>query len=140
MATGYVETSALIRALFEGDAALEASLGKMKRVITSSLTFLEAHRTLWWAEHEGRLDRRLLRSARQKLREVEGSWAIRPIDDGVLLRGRGVFPVEPIRALDALHVATALLWHEKVEEVVVFSCDQRVRDNAEALGMEVRPR
>ena len=139
MATGYVETSALMRALIEGDAKLEARLAKMKRVVTSTLTFLEAHRTLWWAEREGRADRRLLRTARHKLRELESSWASRPIDDAVLQRGRAAFPVEPIRALDALHVATAVLWHDTVEEVVVFSYDQRVRDNAEALGMEVQP-
>ncbi|MHB8875186.1 MAG: type II toxin-antitoxin system VapC family toxin [Myxococcaceae bacterium] len=139
MATGYVETSALMRALLEGDASLDARLARMKRIVTSTLTFLEAHRTLWWAEHEGRVDRRLLRKARQKLRSLEASWAARPIDDAVLQRGRVLFPVEPIRALDAVHVATAVLWHERVEEVVVFSYDQRVRDNAEALGMEVQP-
>ncbi|MBI3184990.1 MAG: hypothetical protein HYZ28_22850 [Myxococcales bacterium] len=129
----------MIRALLEGDQRLEKRLGRSKRVVTSTLTFLEAHRTLRWAEIEGRADRALLRSARGKLRSLEQAWHQRAVDSTVLARGRDTFPVEPIRALDAIHVATALLWREQVEEVVVFSCDRRVRENADALGLGVQP-
>lgn len=61
-----------------------------------------------------------------------------PLAAPVLARAGDVFPGH-LRTLDAIHVATALLIHQRreVEEMVMFSRDHRVRDNAVALGMQV---
>jgi hypothetical protein len=55
----------------------------------------------------------------------------------VLTRVARPFPVEPIRTLDALHVATAELLDESPQLVTIVTRDQRVRDNASALGYVV---
>lgn len=52
---------------------------------------------------------------------------------------RQSFPVEPVRTLDAIHLATALEWHKRIEPVAVLSTDERVRSNARALGLQVIP-
>ena len=52
---------------------------------------------------------------------------------------RGPFPGEPIRALDAIHLATALVIRDIYPDLRVLSLDQRVRQNAAALGFEVVP-
>jgi hypothetical protein len=44
-----------------------------------------------------------------------------------------------VRALDAIHLASALLAREVWEELVVLSFDERVRSNAVALGFTVLP-
>jgi predicted nucleic acid-binding protein len=55
----------------------------------------------------------------------------------VLDRARRPFPVEPIRTLDAVHLATAELLGEAPPLVTIVTRDERVRKNAEALGYRV---
>ena len=52
---------------------------------------------------------------------------------------RGPFPGELIRAPDAIHLATALVIRDIYPDLRVLSLDQRVRQNAVALGFEVVP-
>ena len=59
------------------------------------------------------------------------------VTDSVLARVRRPFPVEPIRTLDAVHLATAELLDEPPPLVTIVTRDARVRDNAEALGYAV---
>ena len=54
-------------------------------------------------------------------------------------RSRGAFPREPIRSLDAIHLATALVIRDVRPDLSVLSLDQRLRENAVALGFEVVP-
>ena len=56
------------------------------------------------------------------------------LDRTVLARVRRPFPVEPIRTLDAVHLATAELLGEPPQVVTIVTRDVRVRDNARALG------
>jgi hypothetical protein len=55
----------------------------------------------------------------------------------VLTRAGRPFPVEPIRTLDAIHLATAELLGEPPQLVTIITRDGRVRDNARALGCVV---
>ena len=59
------------------------------------------------------------------------------VTDAVLARGRRPFPIEPIRTLDAVHLATTELLGEPPPLIVVVTRDTRVRENAEALGYAV---
>ncbi|TVR90853.1 MAG: hypothetical protein EA428_07160 [Spirochaetaceae bacterium] len=45
------------------------------------------------------------------------------------------FPVEPLRSLDALHLATALSFLELYSDLRVLSFDTRILDNLGALGV-----
>ena len=46
------------------------------------------------------------------------------------------FPVEPIRTLDAIHLASALLAASAAEDFAVLTLDERIRNNAIELGLE----
>jgi hypothetical protein len=59
------------------------------------------------------------------------------ITDAVLTRAGRPFPAEPIRTLDAIHVATAESLGEPPQLVTVITRDTRVRDNAQALGYSI---
>ena len=54
-------------------------------------------------------------------------------------RARRRFPREPVRALDALHLATAVRTAEFRPGLRVLSFDNRIRANAVALGFDVLP-
>jgi hypothetical protein len=47
--------------------------------------------------------------------------------------------VEPVRVLDAVHLASIERLASALPNLVVISIDDRVRRNAEAFGLEVRP-
>lgn len=73
------------------------------------------------------------------LARVAAHWVRLRIDDDVVGRTRRPFPIEPVRTLDALHLATALSARSAVPGLALLTLDQRVRENAERLGFETRP-
>ena len=108
-------------------------------VHTSDLTLGECDRTLRRAVATGRL------SASESLRlhaiveRASAFWALHGMGAEVVERSRRSFPCEPIRSLNALHLATALLVRNLSSEVQVLSFADWMRDNATALGLDVVP-
>ena len=77
------------------------------------------------------------RASVQALRRFERRCYVVAVTDAVLARARRPFPVEPIRTLDALHLATAELLGEPPPLMTLVTRDSRIRENAEALGYAV---
>ena len=71
------------------------------------------------------------------LRRFERRCYLVSVSDAVLDRVRRPFPVEPIRTLDAVHLATTELLGEPPPLITIVTRDIRVRQNAEALGYSV---
>jgi hypothetical protein len=71
------------------------------------------------------------------LQTVERRCAIVNVTDDVLMRAGRPFPIEPIRTLDAIHLATLELLGETPQLVTVITRDDRVARNARALGYAV---
>jgi predicted nucleic acid-binding protein len=61
------------------------------------------------------------------------------LDADIIERARRPFPAEPIRTLDAIHLATATLSHSLVPDLAVLSLDDRVRRAARQMGFEIVP-
>jgi len=57
----------------------------------------------------------------------------------VLRRAREELPEEPVRSLDAIHLACLRVLDDELGGFEVASCDDRVRRNATALGFAVVP-
>ncbi len=133
----YVETSALLAALLERDAAARNALRGKRRRITSALTFAEATRALVRARVAQRLTPADERAGLRWLQAFRRRCDVVAITDTVLARAGRPFPVEPIRTLDALHLATAELLGEPPQLVTIVTRDSRVIDNARALGYVV---
>ena len=49
-------------------------------------------------------------------------------------------PIEPVRALDAFHLATVLVTRAAVADLEMLSLETRLRDVASAVGLPVQPR
>jgi predicted nucleic acid-binding protein len=129
----YVESSALLAALLEHDQAARAQLRAAGRRVTSALTFAESARALVRARVAGRITPAQERAARRGLQTFERRCAVIPVTDVVLARVGRPFPVEPIRTLDAMHLATAALLGAP-QRVTIITRDSRVAENARALG------
>ena len=133
----YIESSALVAALLEGDADARKSIRARGRKATSALTIAEAARAILRARAAARLTSDQERTAVRALRRFEQRCFLVAVTDPILARVRRPFPLEPIRTLDAVHLATAELLGEPPALTVVVTRDRRVRDNAQALGYAV---
>jgi len=132
-----MESSALVAALLEHDTAVMRPLPVGTQHVTSALTLAEAGRAIVRARATARLTAAEEQAAVRALRTFERRCFILDVDRAVLARVRRPFPVEPIRTLDAVHLATTELLGEPPQLVTVVTRDARVRDNARALGYAV---
>jgi len=133
----YVESTALVAALLEHDTAVTKRLPAGTRVVTSVVTMSEAGRAIIRARVTGRLTAENEKAAILALRTFERRCFLLDIDQVVLDRVRRPFPVEPIRTLDAIHLATAELLDEPPQLATIVTRDERVRANAKALGYSI---
>src|SRR6185295_16349368 len=132
-----MESSALVAALLEHDTAAMKPLPVATQHVTSALTLAEAGRAIVRAHATARLTAAEEQAAVRALRTFERRCFILDVDRAVLARVRRPFPVEPIRTLDSVHLATTELLGEPPQLVTVVTRDARVRDNARALGYAV---
>jgi predicted nucleic acid-binding protein len=133
----YIESSALVAALLERDSNALESVRTPGRKITSALTIAETARAVLRARATARLTADEERAAVGALRRFEIRCYVVGVTDTVLARVRRPFPIEPIRTLDAVHLATTEMLDEPPPLVVVVTRDTRVRENARALGYVV---
>jgi predicted nucleic acid-binding protein len=133
----YVESSALVAALLEHDGPARAAIRAPGRRVTSALTLAEATRAIIRGRANGRLSAADERAAVRALQVFVRRCDLVSVTEAVLARVGRPFPVEPIRTLDALHLATAEQLGEPPALVTIVTRDARVRDNALALGYAV---
>lgn len=132
----YLESSAVIAAVIEFDtAAMQAIRGS--QAAASVLTFAECRRALARAVHSGRISSRQAEVAERELQRIETDSVALEITDTILARVGRRFPAEPVRTLDAIHLATAELIDDPTEPVTLLTRDLRIRENAELLGLRV---
>lgn len=137
----YAESSAVLAWLLGEPAAdqVREILTNAERVVSSAMTGVECARGLARARADGRLSARDELATLRLLDVAESTWDVHDLADRVLARARSRFPVEPVRTLDALHLATAAVFLEELRQATVLSLDERVRANAVALGLDVAP-
>lgn len=137
----YAESSAVLAWLFREVPAprVEEIMAGAELVLASDLTILECYRALIKAEAAGQLSQFEVAQRRSHLEAVSSRWTLLKMEGEVLDRARRRFPQEPVRALDSLHLATAVTARSLVPDIALLSLDQRVRDNGMALGFDVLP-
>jgi uncharacterized protein len=132
----YLESSAVVASLIEGDASAMRTI-RQAHAVASALTFAEVRRTLLRASLAGRLSTEEIAMATTELDRIESTCVVLPIDDVVLARAGRHFPAEPVRTLDAIHLASAELVDDPHARVTLLTRDARIRENAILLGLRV---
>jgi len=74
-----------------------------------------------------------------RLAAVSTRWTLLGLDEEIIERARRPFPSEPVRTLDAIHLASALTARKAVSELAMLSLDGRVRRAADSLGFVLIP-
>ena len=130
----YIETSALLAAILDHDPGAIGALRRDGHRVTSALTLAEAGRVIVRGARTGLLSPQKQRAATRALRIFERRCAVVAITSDVLARARRPFPIEPIRTLDALHLATVEQLGEPPILMTVITRDTRIERAARALG------
>lgn len=133
----YIESSALVAAILEGDAAAKASIRAPGQRVTSAVTMAESSRALLRARLAGRITAQQQRAAMLTLQRFTRRCHLVSVTETILAHAGRPFPIEPIRTLDAIHLATAEALGDPPALVTIITRDLRVRDNATALGYPV---
>jgi predicted nucleic acid-binding protein len=139
--TLYAESSAVLAWLLEQEhgETVALKLAQAEIVIASDLTLIECDRVLVRAVALNELREADAGERQARLNAVSARWALLTLDEEIIERARRPFPLEPIRTLDAIHVASALIARRALPDVAVLSLDDRVRQAATRLGLPLAP-
>lgn len=139
--TLYAETSAVLRWLFgeEGGEAVRARLAAASKVTSSRLTLIEARRVVRRAECEDRITAAQSADLLAVFAQAASTWAVLEVSEEVARRAEEGFPNEPVRTLDAIHLASALFLRQSFPDLELVSADERVVANAALLGFAMEP-
>lgn len=137
----YAESSAVLGWLLAEETAgvvLEALEGA-EMVVASELTLIECDRTLLRARAAGELSDFEAARRRNLLEAASAHWNLLTLGRDIVERARRPFPGEPLRTLDALHIASALAARSAVPGLALLTLDNRVRGSAAELGFRIVP-
>ena len=137
----YVESSAVLAWLLDEATAPDVRqlLGDAEIIVSSDLTLIECDRVLIRSITLGELSEAEAADRRAQLSTAASHWHVLRVAPEVVDRARQPFPGEPIRSLDAIHLASTLVARGAVSGLKLLSLDDRVRSVARKLGVGVLP-
>jgi len=137
----YAESSAVLGWLLDERSAADVrrSLVAAEIIVASDLTLIECDRVMLRAAALGELTEAEAADRRAHLTAAASHWQILRIAPEIVERARQPFPGEPIRTLDAIHLASALVARTAVVGLTLLSLDDRVRKAGKKLGLDVIP-
>jgi hypothetical protein len=138
----YAESSAILAWLLDdGPEGVDvaATLQAATSIATSDLTLIECDRVLARAAALHEITEADAATRHARLEAAAAHWIIFAVEEEVVARARRPFPVEPIRTLDAIHVATALIARRFLPTLAMLSLDERVRRVSDRLGLPLLP-
>jgi len=136
----YLDTSALVKLYVEepGSQAVRALLERARVISTSWVAYVEMRAGLARKLRQGELREEEYKNI---LSDFEKDWKdyfVIEVSESVAKLGGELVEKHPLRALDALHLASALFIRERVRSDVFFSSfDGRLNEAAKAEGLAV---
>jgi len=136
----YAESSAVLAWLLDEpeSAAVRDLLGNAT-VVASELTLIECDRALLRGAALGHLKEADAAERHAHLASTAAHWHLFRLTPDVVTRARQRFPAEPIRTLDAVHLASALAARSAIPGLEILSLDDRIRRAGAQLGFAVQP-
>lgn len=132
----YLDTSALLRLVLREPGALEG-LRSCEGLVSSELLAVEALRTLDRLRLQGALSVDEAVARRETVTEWLEAVDLVLLRRPVLARASEPLPT-PLGTLDALHLATALVWRERTQQALTLAThDRDLALAARSFGIEV---
>ncbi len=137
----YAESSAVLAWLLDEPTApaVRRLLAEADIIVASDLTLIECDRVLLRAVALKELTEAEAADRQAHFIEAAAHWHVLRIAGEIVDRSRQPFPGDPIRTLDAIHLASLLVGRSAVVGLRLLSLDDRVRQAATRLGVAVEP-
>ncbi len=137
----YAESSAVLAWLLgeQTGHSVREVLRRAELVMASDLTLVECDRVLIRAVTTGEIDEAAAADRRAHLNAAAARWHLWRVNSEIVERARHPFPTEPVRTLDAIHLASALAARSAVPGIDLLSLDDRIRRAGKQLGFNLRP-
>jgi uncharacterized protein len=132
----YVDASVIVAATLDQPGALRGV--RWAEAVSSELIVAELLRTLDRLRLAASTPDAELAQLREAAERNLAELDLVPINKAVLRRSGGAFPM-PVKTLDAIHLATALLWEEHAGKIVFLTLDRQLANAALACGLTVYP-
>jgi predicted nucleic acid-binding protein len=137
----YAESSAVLAWLLGEEAGrpVREVLRHAELVMASDLTLVECDRVLIRAITLGEIEEASAADRRAHLNAAAAHWHLWRVSSDIVDRARHPFPAEPVRTLDAIHLASALAVRSVVPGVELLSLDDSIRRAGLHLGFRLQP-
>lgn len=119
----YVDTSALLRLVLGEPGALD-ELRSCEALVSSELLAVESLRTIDRLRLQGALSAEEAASRRGTTTQWLEAVDLVLLQHPILVRASEPFPT-PLGTLDALHLATALVWQDRMRQAIVMATHDR---------------
>lgn len=137
----YAESSAILAWLLDEEAGVRARevLAAAEMVVASDLTLIECHRVLLRAVAVRELTEGDAADRRAFLTAAAAHWHVLVLGPEIVARACQPFPGDPVRTLDAIHLASVLVARSALPGLQLLTLDPRLRAVARQLGLRVLP-
>jgi predicted nucleic acid-binding protein len=132
VASLYLDTSSILRAVLEAGASpeVEERIRAARVLITSRLSLVESARALLRLRLAGQVPESRLADAERQIDSVWARCELWEITPAVCDTASLVAPARPLRALDAIHLATFVLARRRISGLELLTTDDRLRNAA----------
>jgi predicted nucleic acid-binding protein len=134
----YIDTSTYLKIFVKESGSVQArELVRKHRVLSSAIVSVECFSALSRKKHAGELKPREFETLINKIRESLAHIEIIRLTDDVLAQAGQIVAGAPIRSLDALHIASALIFQEAMRLSLPFvTSDRRQLETAREQGFK----
>jgi predicted nucleic acid-binding protein len=138
----YLDTSALVKLYVEeaGSATVQEAVARAETVATNVVAYVEACAAFARRRREGRLSRGDYRRTIQDLQSDWEHYLLLEVTNDIIRRAADLTASHPLRAYDAIHLASAKALQERVRGPVLFACwDSHLAAGAKNEGLSLVP-
>jgi hypothetical protein len=107
-----------------------------ENIVSSVLSILETERALMRAGFQNIISQAEVQRQKGQFIKTITAWSFLEITPEIRARAAQPFPMEPIRSLDSIHLATMLEFLQIYPDLEVISFDKRILDNVYSLGLK----
>lgn len=138
----YADASALVKLFVteEGSEATRDMLRQAQAMGTGLLTRPELGAALARGAREGLFSKEEALESRRRLETVWPTWIHVAVDEGLICRAEALAWEHGLRGYDAIHLAAALAWQERIASPVVLATfDRELWEAARRAGLTAWP-
>lgn len=138
----YLDTSALVKIYVEeeGSTTVREAIVRADTVATATVAYVEACAAFARRRREGRLSRSDYRHTIQELRSDWERYLVLEVTGELIRRAADLTAIHPLRAYDAIHLASAKVLQERVQGPIFFACwDSNLAAFAKREGLGLVP-